>query len=147
MEDVDAWVCGLSEKRVLCCSLRSRSQNLIQQQFDRLRNTAIFYFDRIEYITPVQIERLETVRNLVDQNAIGSKILLNMTEMNMKRSKIEIGDNPFSVESNFVSKKNFPTKSKTPKPRFFVTLRLKTIRNNHVKINERDGVVCKIQTA
>lgn len=114
IEDVDAWVCGISKKHVPGSSLGSLFHNIIRQEFNRVRNTDQFYFERIKYFTDDHIDRLETVRNLVGPNAGRSKVLSYIIERNTELKSTEIGENPFFIANISALQPNPPISQNLP---------------------------------
>ncbi len=96
VDDVDTWVCGISEDHAPGSSLGVLFNRIVRSEFTRLRDGDRFYFENPRYFTPDQIRRIATIRTLVGRsNQLGNIMKLIITR-NSEIPASEI-NNPFFV--------------------------------------------------
>ncbi len=96
VDNMDTWVCGISEDHAPQSSLGPLFNTIVRSEFTRLRDGDRFYFETDGYFTPLQIRRVATIRKLVGpDNELGS-IMKNIIARNSEIPIEEIG-NPFFV--------------------------------------------------
>ncbi len=97
IQDVDAWVCGISKDHVRRSSLGPLFNRVVRWELQRLRDGDRFYFQRRGYFTPAQFLRVPTVRRLVGpRNRLG-RIFRIIIGQNTKLRGYEINPRPFFV--------------------------------------------------
>ena len=96
--NVDAWTCGVCEDHVQGSSLGPLFQEIVLDQFRRLRDGDRFYFENPDYFTQEQISKVGTIRRLVPGNAnrVGRIMRLIMAQ-NSGLRLADIPQNPFFV--------------------------------------------------
>ena len=96
--NVDAWTCGVCEDHVKGSSLGPLFQEIVLDQFRRLRDGDRFYFENPGYFTQEQIEKVPTIRRLVPGpgNRVG-RIMRLIIARNSGLRLEDIAQNPFFV--------------------------------------------------
>ena len=96
VDDVDTWICGISENHVPGSSLGALFHLIVRREFARLRDGDRFHFENPGYFTPKQIKSIPTIRKLVGPaNQLGS-IMKMIIVRNSEIPENEI-KNPFFV--------------------------------------------------
>jgi len=116
IQDVDSWVCGISEPHQKGSSLGPLFHRIIRQEFARLRDTDYFYFERPNYFTNDQINKLKVVQRLVGPKSDLVELLKVIIFRNTNLKEDEIQRNPFFARTQKEPSSPSPSPSTSPKP-------------------------------
>ncbi len=97
VEDMDPWVCGISEDHIPGSSLGPLFHRIVRREFRRLRDGDRFYFERRRYFTREQFLRVPTIRKLVGPTRQLGFIMKMLIERNTAIPASEIKSKPFFV--------------------------------------------------
>ncbi len=96
VNDVDMWICGISEDHAPGSSLGALFNTVVRSEFTRLRDGDRFYFERSNYFRGSQRQRIPTVGKLVGPNNQLGSIMKMIIARNSDIPESEI-NNPFFV--------------------------------------------------
>jgi len=96
VNDVDTWICGISEDHARGSSLGVLFHRIVRREFTRLRDGDRFYFENPGYFTRDQIRKIATIRKLVGRNNQLGNIMKMIIARNTEIPESEI-NNPFFV--------------------------------------------------
>ncbi len=97
IEDMDPWVCGISEDHARGSSLGPLFNRIVRREFRRLRDGDRFYFERPGYFTRDQIAKIPTIRKLVGPTRQLGNIMKIIIERNTEIPASQINPKPFFV--------------------------------------------------
>ncbi len=97
VEDMDAWVCGISEDHLRGSSLGPLFHRMVRREFRRLRDGDRFYFERPRYFKRDQIAKIPTIRKLVGPRRQLGNIMKMIIERNTEIPASQINPRPFFV--------------------------------------------------
>ena len=97
VENMDPWICGISEDHRRGSSLGPLFDRIVRREFQRLRDGDRFYFERRRYFTRNQFRKIETIRKLVGPRKQLGSIMRMIIERNTEIPGDKINTQPFFV--------------------------------------------------
>lgn len=97
INDVDAWVCGISEDHARGSSLGPLFNRIVRGELQRLRDGDRFYFQRSGYFKPDQIAKVRTIQRLVGARPRLGRIFRIIIAQNTGLRLSEVNPRPFFV--------------------------------------------------